>query len=78
MNATQIFRASPEAAVPMPRTLAEHLRRVPDPRIDRTKKHALGDVLTAATCAILCGYNSYYDMEDFCTDYFPIVHKGHF
>ena len=54
----------------MPRTLAEHLRRVPDPRLDRTKKHALGDVLTVATCAILCGYNSYYDMEDFCTDYF--------
>ena len=49
MNATQIFKASPEVAVPMPRTLAEHLRRVPDPRLDRTKRHALGDVLTAAT-----------------------------
>ena len=70
MSATQIFKASPEVAVPMPRTLAEHLRRVPDPRLDRTKKHALGDVLTVATCAILCGYHSYYDMEDFCADYF--------
>lgn len=69
MSATQIFKASPEVAVPMPRTLAEHLRRVPDPRLDRTKKHALGDVLTVATCAILCGYHSYYDMEDFCADY---------
>lgn len=43
---------------------------MPDPRIDRTKKHALGDVLTVATCAVLCGYGSYDDMADFCTDYF--------
>ena len=53
----------------MPGALAEHLRRVPDPRVERTKRHALGDVLTIATCAILCGYNSYYDMEEFGRDY---------
>lgn len=75
MNATIISKSSPEIAVPMPRTLAEHLRQVPDPRINRTKKHALGDVLTVATCAILCGYTSYYDMSDFCKDYFVWLRK---
>lgn len=65
MNATPFFRASPELAVPGPSTLADCLRLVPDPRIARTRKHALGDILAIAVCAILCGYNSFYDMELF-------------
>lgn len=41
------------------------LREVPDPRVDRTKDHDLTDLLVIALCTILCGGDSFYDMEDF-------------
>lgn len=41
------------------------LREVPDPRVDRTKDHELTDLLVIALCTILCGGDSFYDMEDF-------------
>ena len=69
MNATGKERLHPAGAVPMPATLAGHLRHVPDPRVARTRRHTLGDILTVAVCAILCGYGSYYDMSEFCADY---------
>ena len=69
MNASEISRPRPEEAVPLPGTLSGYLSMVPDPRIARTRRHALGDILTTAVCAILCGYSSYYDMAEFCRDY---------
>jgi predicted transposase YbfD/YdcC len=41
------------------------LREVPDPRVDRTKDHELTDILVIALCTILCGGESFYDMEEF-------------
>jgi predicted transposase YbfD/YdcC len=41
------------------------LKEVPDPRVDRRKLHALGDVLSIALCALLCGADSFEDMEVF-------------
>jgi predicted transposase YbfD/YdcC len=41
------------------------LRDVPDPRVDRTKDHELTDLLVIALCTILCGGDSFYDMEQF-------------
>lgn len=41
------------------------LKEVPDPRIDRRKLHSLSDVLSIAICALLCGADSFEDMEVF-------------
>lgn len=38
-----------------PRTLIEHFSSVADPRIDRTKRHKLIDILVISICATICG-----------------------
>ena len=35
--------------------LARYFADLPDPRLDRTKKHALADILVITVCAVLCG-----------------------
>ena len=41
------------------------LEEVPDPRVTATVAHDLPDILTIALCTILCGGDSFYDMEEF-------------
>lgn len=41
------------------------LEEVPDPRVTATVEHDLVDILTIALCTILCGGESFYDMEEF-------------
>jgi len=38
---------------------------VPDPRVKATVEHDLVDILTIALCTVLCGGESFYDMEEF-------------
>ena len=42
-----------------------HFSVLPDPRVDRTKKHLLMDVLFIAICTIICGGEGFTDMEAF-------------
>jgi predicted transposase YbfD/YdcC len=46
-------------------SLIEHYKDLPDPRVDRTKDHDLIDILVIAICALLCGAQTFNDMEDF-------------
>lgn len=46
-------------------SLIAHFQNLPDPRVNRTKYHELLDVLTIAICTLLCGGESFNDMEDF-------------
>jgi predicted transposase YbfD/YdcC len=46
-------------------TLFDHFSIIPDPRIDRTKRHELLDIIVIAICAILCGADSWTDIELF-------------
>lgn len=46
-------------------SLIEHFKDLPDPRVNRTKDHALIDVLVIAVCTLLCGGETFNDMEDF-------------
>jgi len=46
-------------------SLVEHFESLTDPRVDRTKDHDLIDILAMAICALLCGAESFNDMEDF-------------
>jgi predicted transposase YbfD/YdcC len=45
------------------RGLRAHFADLPDPRIERTKRHALLDVVTIAVCAVLCGADTWVDVE---------------
>src|SRR5262245_2171216 len=44
---------------------AEHFADLPDPRIDRTKKHLLIDVLAVTLCATIAGAASFEEVERF-------------
>jgi predicted transposase YbfD/YdcC len=41
------------------------LAAVEDPRIDRAKKHSLPDILFLSLCGVICGCESFNDIEDF-------------
>src|SRR5437868_14916753 len=38
---------------------------LPDPRVDRTKKHLLCDILVIAVCAVVAGADSFEEVERF-------------
>ena len=42
-----------------------HFGDLPDPRIDRCKRHHLLDVVTIALCAVLCGADTWVDVAEF-------------
>ena len=44
-------------------SLRAHFAALPDPRVERTKRHALLDVLTIAVCAVLCGADTWVAVE---------------
>jgi predicted transposase YbfD/YdcC len=46
-------------------SIAEHFRTLEDPRIERTKKHLLLDILVIALCTLLTGGEGFQDMELF-------------
>lgn len=48
-------------------TIHEHFADLPDPRIERTRIHDLLDIITIATCAVLCGADSWVEVELFGT-----------
>ena len=46
-------------------TIAEHFADVEDPRIDRTKRHKLIDILTITICAVISGADTWVDIETY-------------
>ena len=47
------------------RGLRDHFAELPDPRIERTKRHRLLDVVTIAVCAVVCGADTWVAIEQF-------------
>ena len=45
--------------------LVEHFVEIDDPRIERTKRHKLIDILTIAILAVICGAEGWVAMESF-------------
>jgi predicted transposase YbfD/YdcC len=45
--------------------LRVHFAALIDPRIDRSKRHELSDMLVIAICAVICGAESWTEIEDF-------------
>ena len=46
-------------------SIVEHFQTLEDPRIERTKKHKLLDILVIALCTLLSGGEGFQDMELF-------------
>ncbi len=42
-----------------------HFADLPDPRIERCKRHELLDVVTIALCAVVCGADTWVDVAEF-------------
>jgi predicted transposase YbfD/YdcC len=45
--------------------LLEHLRDLPDPRVERTRLHSLLDILAIAICVVICGAEGWDDFVSF-------------
>jgi predicted transposase YbfD/YdcC len=45
--------------------IGEHFSEVEDPRIDRTKKHQLLDIIIIAICGAICGADGWVAVEEF-------------
>jgi predicted transposase YbfD/YdcC len=51
---------------PKPRvTLLDHFSSLEDPRVERTKKHLLTDILTISICGFICGVDNWVELEVF-------------
>ncbi len=51
-------------------TIADHFLGIEDPRIDRTKRHNLIDIMTIAVCAVICGADGWVAIETYgCAKY---------
>lgn len=48
-----------------PRGLLRAFAELEDPRMDRTRKHTLSDILTLATCAVICGADGWVQVQQF-------------
>jgi predicted transposase YbfD/YdcC len=46
-------------------SLIESFKPMADPRVKRTREHELIDILVIALCSLLCGGETFNDMEDF-------------
>jgi predicted transposase YbfD/YdcC len=54
-------KSSPSSSL----SLITIIRELPDPRVERTRLHRFEDLLLIALCALLCGAESFEDMELF-------------
>jgi len=46
-------------------TISEHFAAVDDPRMERTRRHELLEILTVALCGVLCAAESWVEVEQF-------------
>lgn len=49
----------------MPLAITDVFADLPDPRLDRNKRHHLTDILTITLCAVLCGANTWEQIADY-------------
>jgi hypothetical protein len=46
-------------------TIADYFAQMPDPRVERTRRHKLIDIITIAICAVICGADTWVDIESY-------------
>ena len=50
---------------PSDATILEHCADLDDPRVERTRRHKLVDIIAIAICATICGADSWVHVELF-------------
>src|SRR5262245_21752687 len=58
-------RGAYSMAAPVNASIVAHFQALADPRIERTKKHLLREILVIAVCTLLTGGEGFQDMELF-------------
>jgi hypothetical protein len=48
-----------------PRGLLRYFAELPDPRMNRTRRHILSDIMTVVICAVLCGADGWVQVAKF-------------
>lgn len=48
-----------------PTSIVAHFRRIPDPRVRRTRRHVLVDILVITLCAVICGTDDWVSIAQF-------------
>jgi predicted transposase YbfD/YdcC len=61
----ELHAKSLDVAAAPHRSIAAHFTDLPDPRVNRRKRHRLSDILTIALCAVLCGADDFVEIELF-------------
>ena len=46
-------------------TIADCFAQMSDPRVERTRRHKLIDIITIAICAVICGADTWVDIESY-------------
>ena len=46
-------------------TIADHEAQMTDPRVERSRRHKLIDIITIAICAVICGADTWVDIESY-------------
>ncbi len=46
-------------------TIADYFVDIEDPRIERTRRHKLIDIITIAICGVICGADSWVAIETY-------------
>jgi len=46
-------------------TIADHFAHMTDPRVERSQRHKLIDIITIAICAVICGADTWVDIESY-------------
>jgi predicted transposase YbfD/YdcC len=50
---------------PIGESIQQHFGSIPEPRLERTRLYELMEILLIAICAVICGADSWEDIEDF-------------
>lgn len=45
--------------------IADHFAQITDPRVERSQRHKLIDIITIAICAVICGADTWVDIESY-------------
>lgn len=51
--------------MPTNKSLIDHFSLIPDPRLDRTKKHKLIDIIVMTVCGLVCKSETWTDIADY-------------
>lgn len=56
-------------------SLFEHFSPLPDPRVDRTKRHVLLDIIGLSICAVICGADGWEAIEEYGNTQYAWLHQ---